>query len=86
MASPITLRLDEETRRRVARIAKRKRTTTSSILREAVKTWVEQEESALTPYERTKHLIGIVHGGDPGRSERGGRWITQMLKARRKQS
>lgn len=86
MASPITLRLDEETRRRVARIAKRKQTTTASVLREAVKIWVEQEERALTPYELIKDLIGTVHGGDPGRSERGGRWIAEMLKARRKQS
>jgi len=51
MASPITLRLDPDIRRRVTRIAKRKRTTTSSVLREAITTWVAREESTVSPYE-----------------------------------
>ena len=46
MASPITLRLDPELRRRVTRIAKRKQTTTSEVLREAIATWVEREDSS----------------------------------------
>ena len=86
MASPITLRLDQETRRRVARIAKRWQTTTSSVLREAITDWVEREERSVRPYDLIKDLIGSVHGGDPGRSARGGRWVAEMLKARHKQS
>jgi hypothetical protein len=86
MASPVTLRLDPELRRRIDRIARRKRTTTSSVLREAVTTWVAREESALTPYESIKDLIGSVHGGDPMRSTDMGRKFTQLLKARRNKS
>jgi predicted DNA-binding protein len=84
MASPITLRLDPEIRRRVTRIAKRKRTTTSNVLREAIATWVEREDSAVTPYESIKDLIGSVRGGDPRLSEDTGRKFTELLRARRK--
>ena len=86
MASPITFRLDPDIRRRVTRIAKRKRTTTSGVLREAITTWVAGEERALTPYESIKDLIGSVHGGDPTLSEDTGRKFTALLKARRNQS
>jgi Arc/MetJ-type ribon-helix-helix transcriptional regulator len=86
MASPITLRLDEEIRRRVARIARRRRTSTSHVLREAITTWVDREESGISAYESIKDLIGIASGGDPTLSTDTGRRFTQMLKARRRQS
>jgi len=81
MPSPITLRLDPDIRRRVTRIAKRKRTTTSSVLREAITTWVAREESAGSLYDSIKDLIGNSHGGDPRRSTRR---LSEVLKARRK--
>jgi len=86
MASPITLRLDPELRRRVTRIAKRKRTTTSSVLREAISNWVELEDSVVTPYESIKDLIGNVKGGDPHRSTDMGKKFTELLRARRNQT
>jgi predicted DNA-binding protein len=86
VASPITLRLDPELRRRVTRIAKRKRTTTSEVLREAITTWVEREDSAVTPYESIKDLIGSVKGGDPHRSTDMGKKFTELLRARRNQT
>jgi len=86
VASPITLRLDPEIRRKVAQIARRKGTTTSKVLREAITTWVDREESALSAYEQIKDLIGSVHGGDPHRSTDMGKKFTQLLKARRNQS
>jgi predicted DNA-binding protein len=86
VASPITLRLDEETRQRVARIARRKRTTTSNVLREAITSWIEREDSAVTPYESIKDLIGSVKGGDPQRSTDMGKKFTELLRARRNQT
>ena len=83
MASPITLRLDEETRRRVARIARQRRTTTSKVLREAITTFVQQEEKRPTAYELIADLIGTVRGGDPRLSEDTGRKFSEALKARR---
>jgi predicted DNA-binding protein len=86
MASPITLRLDPELRRRVTRIARRKRTTTSTVLREAITTWVEREESAGSLYDSIKDLVGVVHGGDPSLSTDMGKKFTELLRARRNQS
>jgi Arc/MetJ-type ribon-helix-helix transcriptional regulator len=86
MASPVTLRLDGEIRRRVARIARQRRTSTSHLLREAITTWLDRQESGESAYEAIKDLIGIAHGGDPTLSRDTGRRFTQMLKARRQQS
>lgn len=82
MASPITLRLDPELRRRVTRIAKRKRITTSEVLREAITTWVEREDSSGSFYDSIKDLVGCVSGGDPKLSENTGRTFTELLRAR----
>jgi predicted DNA-binding protein len=84
MASPITLRLDPEIRRRVARIARQRRTTTSKVLREAITSWVAREDAGETVYDRVADLIGAVHGGDPKLSENTGRKFTELLKARSK--
>jgi predicted DNA-binding protein len=86
VASPITLRLDPDLRQRVTRIARRKRTTTSNVLREAITTWVQREESAGSVYESIKDLVGIVHGGDPNLSTDMGKKFTQLLRGRRNQS
>jgi len=86
VASPITLRIDPELRRRVDRIARRKKTSTSEVLREAIATWVEREDSAVTPYESIKDLIGTVKGGDPHRSTDMGKKFTELLRTRRNQT
>jgi hypothetical protein len=86
VASPITFRLDPDIRRRVTRIAKRRQTTTSSVLREAITSWVAREERAGSAYESIKDLIGIASGGDPTLSTDTGWKFTELLKARRNQS
>jgi predicted DNA-binding protein len=83
MASPLTLRLDEKTRQRIARIARRKKLTTSEALRQAIEACVDREEPAANPYELMKDLIGVVHGGDPKRSEQIGRKFREAMKQRR---
>ena len=40
MASPLTLRLDEKTRKRIVRIARRKQVSTSEVVRQAIEAWV----------------------------------------------
>ena len=69
----------------MARIARRRQTSTSQVLREAITTWVEREESGVSVYESIKDLIGIAHGGDPTLSTNTGRRFAEMLKARRRQ-
>ncbi len=77
------MRLDDKTREHIARIARRRRARASELIREAIRSYVEREESAASPYEAIADIIGIVHGGDPGRSSQAGRRITQLLKSRR---
>jgi predicted DNA-binding protein len=86
MGSPVTLRLDEDTRRRVARIARRKRVSTSQVIREAIEAWVGWHEATGSPYEAVSDLIGVVHGGDPKRSTDTSRQFRELLKGRRNPS
>ena len=83
MASPLTLRLDDKTRKRIARIASRKQLSTSEVVRQAIEAWADQQEPLASPYEAIKDLIGVVHGGNPRGSVRTGRRFTRLLKRRR---
>ena len=83
MASPLTLRLDPETRARIERMAHRKGLSTSQLIRLAIATWTDRQESATQPYEVISDLIGTVRGGDPQRSEHGGRKFATLLRKRR---
>lgn len=83
MASPLTLRLDEKTRKRISRIAQRKQLSTSEVVRQAIEAWADRHEPVASPYEAVKDLIGVVHGGNPKRSEQTGRRFTKLLRKRR---
>lgn len=66
MSSPLTLRLERKTRLRIARIASRKRISTSEVIRQAIEAWVEREEPITAPYEAMADLIGVVKAGSQG--------------------
>lgn len=77
----VAIRIDDATRARVARVARRRGRTPSEAMRMAIDVWLEQEEAAESPYERIADLIGSVEG--PGDlSANGGRRFAEMLKAR----
>lgn len=82
MASPLTLRLDPKTRQRLARLARRKRLSTSEVIRQAIAAWADAQEPLASPYEAIKDLIGVVHGGNPKRSEQTGLRFAALLKRR----
>jgi len=82
----ISLRLDDQMKRRVANIARRKKTSSSEVVREAVAALVQREERSLSVYEQIKDLIGTVHGDDPRASENIGRKYAEYLQSRRKRS
>lgn len=83
MPSPLTLRLDPELRRRIDSIAKRRKCSTSVVVREAIQSFVEKEDPPGSFYDAVKDLIGIVDGGDPKLSENTGRKFAEGLRARR---
>ena len=82
MSSPVTFRVDKETRQRIVRIA-RKQVSASEVIRQAIETWIEEQEPAGSPYEMVSDLIGIVHGGNRKRSAGAGRQFALLLKSRR---
>jgi Arc/MetJ-type ribon-helix-helix transcriptional regulator len=83
MASPLTLRLDPETRKRIERIARRRHVSISEVIRLAIAAWAEQQEPIGAPYEAMADLIGVVHGGMPARSTGTGTRFSEILKSRR---
>ena len=83
MASPTTLRLDEETRKQIARIARHRQVSVSHVIRQALQALVSQEEAARPPFDTIADLIGVVHGGDPARSTDTGRRFSALLRKRR---
>jgi hypothetical protein len=83
MPSPVTLRVDKETRQRIARIARRKQVSASEVIRQAIETWIKEQEPAGSPYEMVSDLIGIVHGGNRKRSVGAGRQFATLLKSRK---
>lgn len=82
MASPLTLRLDEKTRRQIARIARRKRLSTSEVVRQAIEAWAERQEPLAAPFELASDLLGVVRGGKATRSAQTGRRFAKLLKER----
>jgi len=85
MSSAMALRLDDQTKRRIARLAARRGTTRSALVREAIAALVEKEErqAAVRPHDLVKDLLGSVRGGDPDRSTDVGKKVRRMLKGRR---
>jgi len=84
MANPVTLRLDEKTRRRIARIARGRRVSTSEAIRDAIDRWIDRETSVHSLYDAVSDLIGVVRGRNRKRSMQTGRQFTKLLKRRRK--
>ena len=83
MTSAVTFRLDGQTRQRIMKIARRRGVSVSEAIRQAVEAWVERDQVSSSPYEAVVDLIGVVHGGNPGRSTRTGRQLRELLKRRR---
>jgi predicted DNA-binding protein len=83
MASPLTLRLDQKTRQRIARIARRKQVSTSEVIRQAIEAWAELQEPVAVPYALVSDLLGVARGKNPKRSQQTGRSFAALLKTRR---
>lgn len=84
--APLTVRLGADARKRVARLASRKGLSVSEVVRQAIERWADEEEATGAPYHTVADLIGVVHGGDPGRSTATGRRLAQLLADRRARS
>ncbi len=84
---PTTVRLDPKTESLLKRLARKTGQTKSQIIRDAIEKLAQSEmgdEPSNRPYDRIKHLIGVVRGGPPDLSERTGEKFTKLLMARAK--
>jgi predicted DNA-binding protein len=83
---PFSLRLDEDTERRIRRLAQATGRTKSQVVREAVAAYGEEYEKhqAETPtaYDTLKHLIGTVDTGGRQLSDRTGQRFREVLEAK----
>jgi Arc/MetJ-type ribon-helix-helix transcriptional regulator len=86
METLVTLRLDAKTKRRIARVAQRRKISKSEVIRQALEAWPEFHDSDQSPYEAMTKFIGVLNGGNPKRSENGGAKFTKFLKEKRRRS
>lgn len=78
----VSVRLDSATRSTLARMARKRRTTQSEIIREAIGALAAREDikpASTRPYDAMKHLIGCVRGLPPDLSEDTGRKVREIL-------
>ncbi|SRR5712691_10510459 len=77
----LSVRLDNETRRLLTRLARSQRVTHSEIVRRAIRHLAERDSATeeINVYERIKHLIGVAHSGRSDLSQQTGEHFRQIL-------
>jgi hypothetical protein len=87
---PFSVRLDRATEAKVRQIARQRRVSKSTVVREALAAYASDEPEAgpRTPAEMFAPFIGVVAGGDPHRSEHTGAGFRAIVlkKARARRS
>jgi Ribbon-helix-helix protein, copG family len=82
----ISVRLDDDTRRLLTRLARSHRLSQSEVVRRAIRRLANSDSSEdINVYERIKHLIGIGHSGRSDLSQQTGENFRQMLLKKWKQ-
>ena len=85
----LSVRLDDDTRRLLARLARAHRVPRSEIVRRAIRTMAKEDSATeeMNLYERIKDLIGVVRSGRSDLSEKTGEKFYQIVleKHRRRQ-
>lgn len=79
----ISVRLDEEERRLVGRLARSMKKSRSDVIRAGITALAERERLEAkqgSTYDRVAHLIGCVKGGPADLSERTGNGFRELLK------
>ena len=80
-----TVRLDAETEQLIRRLRRRRATTKSEIIREAIRQLASRElrvEESPRPYDAVKRLIGSVDSGGLHLSKGTGRQLAALLARR----
>ena len=87
---PLTVRVDTKTERLIERLARKRGSTKSEVVREAIGVLARQEaegrNKADRPYETIRDLIGIAQGGPANLSGQTGGQFRQLLIAKRRRA
>ena len=84
MAAPMSIRLDERTRRTIARLARARRRSQSELIREALDALVERAPAAHRPFVVWREANGMAASGVGTLSQETGRQFTTLLARRRR--
>lgn len=83
----VTVRLDRETAELIMRLRRRRGSTKSDVIREAIRELAERDlrvSEPSRPYEAVKRLVGSVDSGGLHLSKRTGEQVTALLVERRR--
>jgi len=80
----LSVRLDGERRRAIARVAKARKVTPSEVVRSAVDALIERASVSVRPYDIWKRVLGTADGLPPDLSENAGKKFAELLKRRRR--
>ncbi len=83
----ISVRLNEETKRLLAKLARSRRTSRSEVVRQAIRALAHNERGAQEPslYDRLKGIIGSVHSGRSDLSQNTGEHFYKILLEKKRQ-
>lgn len=82
----VSVRLDSATRSALARLARKRGTTRSKVIREAIQSLAAREVAParfVRPYDAMKHLVGCVRGLPFDLSVDTGRKFREILRRKR---
>jgi hypothetical protein len=80
---PTSFRLDRETERELARLARTTGRTKSQVIRDAIRAEAARDNGS-SFYDRVSHLIGVAGGLPRNLSERTGEKVRAILKAKQR--
>jgi len=84
MRKVLNVRLDDETHRQVARIARAKRRSRSAVVRDAIAAYAKAQAPGRTAFESWQDVIGIAEGLPAELSQRTGERFTELLEQRKR--
>ncbi len=77
----LSVRLDDETKKLLTKLARSRRASRSEIVRQAIRAMAKEDTATgeVNAYERIKHLVGSVQGLPADLSTRGGDYFHELL-------
>jgi len=83
MNAPLSIRVDQRTRRSLARLARQSRRSQSAVVREAIDAFVAKAPAVLRPYDAWREVLGSADSGIGNLSEQTGAKFRDALIARK---